>query len=123
MSDTINRTAMLARLDKKDAIQKALKTSEECGELAQAVLSASRAPTCEYKGLTPQDVLEESVDTATCALSVAVMFGFSAEQIREAWNKKLDAWERKIKEAEEKAVLDQTALEITRHFNNEKKDV
>lgn len=123
MSDLLSRISFLAKQDKKDIVQKALKTTEECGELAEAVLSSTGAPTCEYKQLTKVDVLKESVDTATCAISVAVMAGFTPEEIMVTFYEKLDAWERKIAAAAEKKAFDEAALQITQHFSSNGDDV
>ncbi|MTH98047.1 hypothetical protein E1297_18785 [Roseibium sp. RKSG952] len=56
--------------DRKTLVQRALKLSEEAGELAQAVLSATHAPGCDYKQLSMGDVREEAADVLIVALSI-----------------------------------------------------
>lgn len=90
----LQRVVKLTSLDGKDLTQRALKTSEENGELSEAVLSCTGA--AEYKKKTIQDVLEEACDVATCALSVAVESGFSIEQIEEGMHNSLDKWEHHL---------------------------
>lgn len=60
----------LSRLDPKTLQERTLKLSEEAGEVAQAVLSATGAPGSAYKGLTLDDVREEAVDAAIVALAI-----------------------------------------------------
>lgn len=86
----------LCKLDKKDLIQKTLKTSEEVGELSEAVLSATKAPTCGYKNLTKEDILAEAADVIICAHSVALEAGFTMEDIEAAIKGKLERWQEKI---------------------------
>lgn len=86
----------LCRLDKKDLVQKTLKTSEEVGELAEAVLSSTGAPTCGYKEKTKQDILSEAADVIICGHSVALEADFSIEDIDSAIQHKLQKWKDKI---------------------------
>ncbi|MCV0426395.1 MAG: MazG-like family protein [Roseibium sp.] len=60
----------LTQADPKTLQERALKLSEEAGELAQAVLSATKAPGSEYKNHTLADVREEAADAAIVALSI-----------------------------------------------------
>lgn len=60
----------LTQSDPKTLQERALKLSEEAGELAQAILSATNAPGSEYKHHTLDDVREEAVDAAIVALSL-----------------------------------------------------
>ncbi len=60
----------LTRADAKSLQERVLKLSEESGELAQAVLSATKASGSAYKNHTIEDVREEAVDSAIVALSV-----------------------------------------------------
>jgi NTP pyrophosphatase (non-canonical NTP hydrolase) len=60
----------LTRNDPKSLQERALKLAEEAGELAQAVLSVTKAPGSEYKNHSLGDVREEAVDAAIVALSI-----------------------------------------------------
>ena len=60
----------LTQQDPKTLQERALKLSEEAGELAQAVLSVTNAPGSAYKNHTLDDTREEAVDTAIVALSL-----------------------------------------------------
>ena len=48
--------------DKKTLSERALKLSEETGEVAEAVLSYTNACGCSYKHKTRKDILEECTD-------------------------------------------------------------
>ena len=58
--------------DPRTIEQRVIKTGEEYGELCEAVCSATKAPGCEYKGKTIDDIVEEAWDTVICAVSVAI---------------------------------------------------
>ena len=59
----------LTQKDPKTLQERALKLAEEAGELAQAVLSATKAPGSEYKNQTLADVREEAADAVLQALT------------------------------------------------------
>jgi len=84
-----------------DPVRKALKTAEETGELAQAVLSQEGAHSCAYKGKTKDDIIKEAVDVIQCAISVIAKVhekeGFPSERFTEIYEEKLNAWEAKQK--------------------------
>lgn len=92
----------LTQTDPKTLQERALKLSEEAGELAQAVLSATGAPGSAYKGQDFADVREEAVDAAIVALSVLAQ----ASESREAFEAELDRlmvekcakWQAKLSE-------------------------
>ncbi|WP_316862243.1 MazG-like family protein [uncultured Cohaesibacter sp.] len=65
--------------DPKSLQQRALKLSEEAGEVAQAVLSATGAPGSSYKAMTLEDVREEAVDAAIVALAILAQASESEE--------------------------------------------
>lgn len=60
----------LSLKDKKDIIRKALKLTEETGEVAEAVLSSEYSFGCEYKGKTKADVVEEVTDVIIVGFSI-----------------------------------------------------
>ena len=92
----------LTQVDQKSLEQRALKLSEEAGELAQAVLSVTKAPGSGYKNQTIADIREEAVDTAIVAISILAQVSpdkaaFEADLTRlmaqkcEKWRNKLHA--------------------------------
>jgi len=96
------RMIALSLTDRKSVIEKALKTAEETGELAQAVLSSHGAHTCSYKRLSRTDIIIESVDVIQCAISVIAKAyekeGFPEKDFKKIFNEKLDKWEKKQKQ-------------------------
>ncbi|MBN9672486.1 MazG-like family protein [Roseibium aggregatum] len=70
----------LTQQDPKTLQERALKLTEEAGELAQAILTVTRAPGSTYKPHTIEDVREEAVDAAICALSVLAQACASREE-------------------------------------------
>lgn len=94
--DVLIDIAAVTEMEEKDLTQLALKTSEETGELAQAVLSVTGAPGCKYKGKTHMDVVEEAVDVILCASATMFKTGISHLIIAKMFRTKLDAWTDKI---------------------------
>ena len=96
-----DRSIALSISDQKDPVRKALKTAEETGELAEAVLSYDGAHSCAYKGKSKDDIIKEGVDVIQCAISViAKSFeeeGFPTQKFKDFYEEKLDAWETKQK--------------------------
>jgi NTP pyrophosphatase (non-canonical NTP hydrolase) len=83
--------------DGKTLKERALKLTEEAGEVAGAVLSYTQAPGCGYKNKTKEDVIEECVDTIIVALNILSAvndYNVDEELIKEIINKKLDKWEK-----------------------------
>ncbi|WP_199870796.1 MazG-like family protein [Clostridium senegalense] len=60
----------LTKLDKKTLVERALKLSEEVGEVSEAVLSYSNACGCGYKKKSREDVIEECLDVIIVASSL-----------------------------------------------------
>ena len=89
----LDKITRLSMAENTGIVQRALKTSEETGELAQAVLSYTDAPGCGYKGKTVMDVAEEAVDVVQVALSIALMF-LSEEGVEKMMDKKLEKWKK-----------------------------
>jgi NTP pyrophosphatase (non-canonical NTP hydrolase) len=96
-SNVLHEIQRITALEEKNLLELALKTSEENGELSQAVLSFMRAPGCAYKNKTREDVDEEAVDVMICALATLfknqVRSNYDLAQLIE---KKLQAWQDKI---------------------------
>jgi NTP pyrophosphatase (non-canonical NTP hydrolase) len=82
----------LSNKDPKTLMQKTLKTTEECGELAKAVLPFLDSPQTNHKFSDTNKILEESCDVILCALSVAYNLGVSSEQIESMLWKKSEYW-------------------------------
>ena len=98
--------ATVKRLTKKDSKnpieRKVIKINEELGEFNQAILgyiqasnasgSVSRLEGDEKRAL----VLEEGCDVLNSTLNVLFSEGFSDDEIRNMFNKKLTKWESKL---------------------------
>lgn len=83
--------------DPKNLLERSLKTCEEAGELAAAVLSESLG---DYKKKTKHDILLEAADVVMCGVSVILEAGFSLEHLDEALAYKSDKWEKILDEKE-----------------------
>jgi NTP pyrophosphatase (non-canonical NTP hydrolase) len=79
--------------DHKTLTQLSLKVAEECGELAEAVLSYTEAPGNKYKGLAVEHVAEEAVDTMIVAWAVLFKIGVSDSAIATLVRRKLTKWD------------------------------
>lgn len=91
----------VADTDKKNLEQTALKLMEECGEVAEAVLSYTKAPVCGYKGKTKEDIAEECSDVIIVAYTLlACKLGISKYDIADTILKKLGKWQTKIEDDE-----------------------
>lgn len=89
--------------DAKSLSQKALKTAEEVGELAKKVLPYDGAASTTHRFIEKEGILEETVDTILCALSIAYDLGFTDEQIADKMMDKAQYWEH-LQVRERKAV-------------------
>lgn len=92
----------LTRKDPKTLQERALKLAEEAGELAQAVLSVTKAPGSEYKNQTLADVREEAADAAIVALSVLAQVSADKDEYEAELNRlmaeKCAKWQEKLKD-------------------------
>lgn len=89
--------------DAKSLSQKGLKTAEEVGELAKKILPYDGAASTTHRFIEKEGILEETVDTILCALSIAYDLGFSDEEIAEKMMDKAQYWEH-LQVRESKAV-------------------
>lgn len=97
--DLLNYIKLLSTKDKKTLSQKALKTSEEVGELAKAVLSFDNAYATTHRFVNKNKILEEVCDTLLTTLSIAYSLGFDDESIEEMMFLKSEKWtELQLKE-------------------------
>jgi NTP pyrophosphatase (non-canonical NTP hydrolase) len=95
MHTTLNTVKQLSQYDKKSLTERTLKLSEEAGELAKAVLSYENCYATNHRFTTNTKVLEESVDTILCALSIAYKMGFTDSDITDMMDQKCVKWSRK----------------------------
>lgn len=82
----------LSLKDKKNLTQKALKASEEVGELAKAVLPYENAYATTHRFIEKEKILQESVDVILTALSVAYDIGATDEEIESMMHRKSAHW-------------------------------
>jgi NTP pyrophosphatase (non-canonical NTP hydrolase) len=91
--NTLDFIRDLSLKDKKTLSQKALKTAEESGELAKAVLPFESAYATRHRFVDKHKILEESVDVILTAISIAYELGFSHDEIEEALENKAIKWQ------------------------------
>ena len=96
MKEILERINKLSKQDSMNLVELGLKTAEECGEMAQAILSYNKTNGCEYKGLKAEDVVEEAIDTIINAFAVIERVKKEDINIEKIFNKKLDKWDSKI---------------------------
>lgn len=91
--DLLTRTLQLSKADRKNLVEKTLKTVEEVGELAKAILPYANAHGTLHRFVEREKILEEVVDTLLTSLSVAYDLNFSDAEIQSMFTRKLDKWE------------------------------
>ncbi|GAA0116102.1 MazG-like family protein [Clostridium senegalense] len=106
MEKTINlnfeKIEELTKLDKKTLVERALKLSEEVGEVSEAILSYCNVCGCGYKKKGREDVIEECLDVIIVASSLIshVSDGnLDNNFIRNLYLKKINKWEEKSKKS------------------------
>lgn len=82
--------------DKKTLSERALKLSEETGEVSEAVLSYTNACGCSYKHKTRKDILEECTDVIIISLSLICAIS-EEENLKEMFETKIKKWNEKTK--------------------------
>jgi len=82
----------LSKNDKKTLSQKALKVSEECGELAKVILPYDNAAGTTHRFIESEKILEESVDIILTAISMAYELGYSHDEVEEMMWAKAEKW-------------------------------
>lgn len=88
--------------DKKTLSQKALKLTEEVGELARVVLPYDSAHGTNHRFIDREALLEEVVDVYLTNISIAHSLGFTEEEFNEMLQKKTEKW-GSLQAKEEKA--------------------
>ena len=96
--NTLQTIFEISKNEKKSLIERALKLSEETGEVAEAVLSTLAVPGCEYKEKTMESVIEEAVDVIIVAGSIIEEAGVSEKFIAKMFELKLDKWKESIEQ-------------------------
>jgi NTP pyrophosphatase (non-canonical NTP hydrolase) len=94
----------LSTKDKKTLSQKALKLTEEVGELARAILPYDSAPGTNHRFSDREQILEEIVDVYLSNISISHSLGFTDEEVNEMLNKKSKKW-AKLQLKEESATF------------------
>jgi NTP pyrophosphatase (non-canonical NTP hydrolase) len=90
--DLIKYIKNLTKNDKKTLSQKALKTMEEVGELSRVILPFENAAGTVHRFSDKEAILEESVDSILCLLSIAYETGATDEDIEKMMWKKAEKW-------------------------------
>jgi NTP pyrophosphatase (non-canonical NTP hydrolase) len=90
--------------DKKTLSQKALKLTEEVGELARVVLPYDSAHGTNHRFIDREALLEEVVDVYLTNISIAHSLGFTEEEFNEMLDKKSKKW-GSLQSKEEKATF------------------
>jgi NTP pyrophosphatase (non-canonical NTP hydrolase) len=88
--------------DKKTLSQKALKTCEEVGELAKAVLPFDSAHGTNHRFVDREKILEEIADVHLTNISIAYSLNFTDEEIMDMIHRKSLKWSE-LQAREEKA--------------------
>ena len=88
--------------DKKTLSQKALKTCEEVGELAKAILPFDSAPGTNHRFIDREKILEEIADVYLTNISIAYSLDFTDEEIEDMIQKKAMKWQE-IQSKEDKS--------------------
>lgn len=94
----------LSMKDKKSLSEKALKVSEETGELARVVLPYDNASGTLHRFVDKQKILSEVVDTMLSAISIAHELNFTDEEIEDMIYQKSLKW-MGIQSKEEKSTF------------------
>lgn len=89
---TLDLIEQLTKLDTKSLSQKALKLSEECGEVSKSVLPYESAHGTLHRFVHKDKIAEECVDVMLVALSMAYSLGFSNNDITSIMTKKAMYW-------------------------------
>lgn len=91
-TNILNIIKELTKLDKKSLSEKALKVTEEVGELARKVLPYEGAHGTNHRFTSKRDVIEESTDIIVCALCTAFEVGGEISDIEEMMKEKAQKW-------------------------------
>lgn len=90
--NTLNLVKHLTKLDRKTLTQKALKLSEECGEVSASVLPYEQAPGTMHKFVHKDSIAENCTDVMLVALSMLYSLGYDDSTIGHIMQKKALYW-------------------------------
>ena len=91
----MTRINKLTQLDNKTLLERTLKLSEECGEVAEATLSYLKTNGSQYKEKGFDDVLEENLDVIMVAISnICQLYNYEPDsnKIQDLFDTKLQKW-------------------------------
>jgi NTP pyrophosphatase (non-canonical NTP hydrolase) len=91
--DVLDYIQTLSLRDKKNLAEKALKVSEESGELSKAVLPYVSAYATNHRFVDKYKILEEVADTILASISIAYDLGFTHEDIESVIDQKSRYWQ------------------------------
>ncbi len=91
--ELLNYIQTLSLRDKKSLAEKALKVSEESGELSKAVLPYVSAYATNHRFVDKYKILEEVADTMLASISIAYDLGFTHEDIEGMMDQKSRYWQ------------------------------
>ena len=93
----LNMINKLTKLDTKSLLERTLKLSEECGEVAEATLSYLGTNGSDYKNKQLDDVIEENLDVIMVAISnISQVLNYKADKnIQDLFDTKLQKWYNK----------------------------
>lgn len=90
---TLDHIKKLTQNDTKTLSQKGLKTSEEVGELAAAILPYENAHGTTHRFIAKEHILEEVADVFLTSRSIAYQLGFTDLDIDQMIERKMLKWE------------------------------
>lgn len=82
----------LSERDTKTLSQRALKATEEIGELAKKILPFDSAAGTHHRFVDSTSILEEVADVILCVTSIAMHLGFSCDQLYDMVKRKAWKW-------------------------------
>lgn len=84
----------LSTQEKKTIVERFVKLSEECGELAQELLISAKASGSHHKAPGEDGILGEAVDITLVALSIFFCAGGTANELATMAQAKCAKWQR-----------------------------
>jgi NTP pyrophosphatase (non-canonical NTP hydrolase) len=92
VDNLINIVFSLSEREQKSLLERFVKLSEECGELAQEILIAEDASGFQHKKVGVDGISGEAVDVIIVALSIFHKGGGSKRELLEILEKKCEKW-------------------------------
>lgn len=88
----IKEIEQITHLDKKNLMATYAKLGEEHGELARTILAYANEPSTLHRYATKQNIVEECIDVALVAISIAIKASATEDDIDRMFRVKLDKW-------------------------------